>query len=219
MPYNRRYRGRRRKYQRKRGWMRKTGSALDTAAKALTVAYGVKRLLNVEKKFADTFISAASPSSTATIGSLFTIAQGDTVNTRDGYSLKPVSLTIDCTVYPHASAAASSTFRLMIGQMRSDANPVTITWFTGSMPNQLKNLDTAAYANILVDKLVQLDSTKPSRFYITLTDKQLRRMQYDDTDTTGTNYRNGQLFYYFQSNQATNTPTMNACFRLRYVDN
>lgn len=210
-----------RKYRRRPRKGYNINSALSTAAKALTVAYGVKRLLNVEKKFADLFISAASPGTTATIGSMFTIAQGDTVNTRDGYSLKPIRLDIEYTFACNATTTPRGAYaRLIIGQMRNDSDPTALTWLTGAMPNQLKNLDVAADARILVNRLVPIDVYRPKHGYITLTDKQLKRIQYDDSDTAGTSYRNGQLFYYFQSNMASGSePQFNLAARLRYVDN
>lgn len=213
----------------KKGWRRyakmryvkNTGTALSVANQALTVAQNVQKLLNVEKKLADLFISAASPGTTATIGTMFTIAQGDTAYTRDGYSLKPISLDIEYTLACNATTAPRGAYcRLMIGQMKNDSDPTAITWFTGAMPNQLKNLDIVPEAKILVNRLIPIDVYDGKHGYIRLSDKQLRRIQYDDTDTTGTNYRNGQLFYYFQSNMAAGSePQLNLCARLRYVDN
>ena len=87
------------------------GSALSTASKALTVAYGIKKLLNVERKYHDDSVDGGSANSTMVINTLTTIPQGDTANTRDGYSLKLQNLAWRLFIKQHASATTPTQVR------------------------------------------------------------------------------------------------------------
>lgn len=210
----------RRRQKRKTNYLRHTNTALSTAAKALTVAYGVKKLLNVERKF-DDLSASGSAGTTEVVSSMFTIPQGDTAITRDGYSLKPVSLQVMAMFRANSSAATGSQFlHFFIGQMKNDTSPSSVTWYnSGPSGLELKNLDASAYANIIYSVRIPLNSEKPTKIEKFFSQKQLRRIQYDDTDTAGTSYRNGQLFWGIASNDNTNAPTYNIAARLRYVDN
>ena len=79
MPYKRRRYSRRRPYAR-------AHSALSAASKALTVAYGVKKLINVERK-AHTLNITTSPATAGSVIGLSQIAQGDTFGERNGNSI------------------------------------------------------------------------------------------------------------------------------------
>lgn len=91
MPYRRSSRPRRRYPKKSRG--SKWGGYLSTASKALAVAYGVKKLINVERKYV---VTSASTTFTTTpeIIPLSLIAQGDGETARDGNKVKAQGLSV-----------------------------------------------------------------------------------------------------------------------------
>ncbi len=100
----------------KRSYAKKRGSrpsyrscgkmVLSDASKALAIAKGVRRLINVEYKFLDT-VTAVSLSTTPLIIQLSNIVQGDTTITRDGSQLKVLSIQLSYLLAGLAADAIS----------------------------------------------------------------------------------------------------------------
>jgi len=87
--YNRRPKGR--PYGR---YVKHAGTALDYSIKALTIARGIKKMINVEYKFHDVQLTSVALPQTPLITQLTNIAQGDTDQTRDGAQVKLTRLSI-----------------------------------------------------------------------------------------------------------------------------
>lgn len=158
MPYGQKrvYR-RRRRYNRKRP-VKAQNSYLSTAAKALAVAYGVKKLVNAEKFHFDASANATILT-TAQITPLQLIAEGDDISNRQGRSIKLTGLLMKLVLASAVAATQTSIVRCML---------VIDRWSTGVVP---------AIGDILVSTTVtsfrQVDSVNARRFKV-LMDRNVR---------------------------------------------
>ncbi len=90
----------------------RASSALSLASKALYVAKQTKSLINVERKFID-IAETVSPSTAGNIRSLIEVATGTTNTTREGNSIKLVSLLFRYYMGINQSAT-NTTLRVML---------------------------------------------------------------------------------------------------------
>ena len=102
MPYRRQYR-RRRSYAPRR--QSRSSRYLDTASKALAVAYSVKKLLNVEFRHHEAEVTI-NPSTSGLVSNLSLVAQGDASTQREGNSFRAKSLTLRGTDTANSSATS-----------------------------------------------------------------------------------------------------------------
>lgn len=107
--YRRRYR-RPRRYRRR---IRKSGGVLSTASKALSIAMSVKKMLNVEHKFVDTYSNNAVTIAGA-VTPISLIAQGDTENQRSGDKVKANHLSVKALFAPANGQTFPQTVRFLI---------------------------------------------------------------------------------------------------------
>lgn len=209
-PYRRR---RRRRYNR-------GGGILSKASKALSVAYAVKRLVNVEYKHADISPQTSTPSSTPiTPGMLNGIAQGDGVSARDGNSIKMTSLYL--RYYASINASATNTqLRFVIvkdNQQVSDTSPSWSDVFTSTSTVSHLNVNTLGRFSILRDVVLDLnDVSNPNcsgEIYLKLND----HCRYNGTASTDMQ-KNG-IYIMMVSSESTNTPSLLWTSRVNYIDN
>ncbi len=223
MPYKKSYKRRsRRRYGR-------AHSALDIASKSLAVAYGVKRLMNVEQKFLDTQGTGTEvPNAAGVIVQLTNVAQGDTDQTRDGAQIKLMSFSFKANVSVDASGSASGTlvsvFLIEDKQTNSaiytTANLLVDATAGDSLVSPL-NLDNKfrfrvikrwkSYVNLTGKSSFQIDYYK--RFGNNM------KIRYDGNAGDITDLASKSLSLLFISSEATNTPQVTFHARLRYVDN
>ena len=212
-----------RKFQRKRRY--NVGSALSTASKALTVAYGIKKLLNVERKYHDGAVDGGSANSTMVINTLTTIPQGDTANTRDGYSLKLQNLAWRLFIKQNASATTPTQVRVMIVQGLDDtaASQAFLLESTGSAPLDMRNIYYTNELKVLYDKVLNVgpNGSASAGVYRNGFIKRFpsEHLTFDQADTAGTSIRKGALFMCIIGDNATNAPSYDFTYRIRYVDN
>lgn len=221
------YRRRRRGYRRRRGGRRPSSAqgwsasgAMGMASRALSIAMGVKALLNVEKKYFDTTMTG-TVDNTGTIQSVDLIPSQegavDQGQSRDGDQVRTKAAYWTGNVTKHASAT-TTLFRMLLvldKQPRGDAPGVT---------DVLESVSTVALRNmvyrnrfvVLHDRTLTLDADNPQRVFKIFKRMSLKQ-QYagDSTDQP----INASLFVIFFSNEATNTPTLQSQFRIRFIDN
>ena len=225
MPYYRRnYRRRnyRRPSYRRRNYHKKSSSSyLSTASKALAVAYGVKNLLNVEKKFVD-FTVTGNPSDSSPITTLVNgCAQDDTDQTRDGGQVKWVYLNYRWQADINASAS-STTLRCLVVKKKdtagADADISEILDATGADVAAMYNRNTIFNYQVLYDRRFVLNTDKPSMIGH-FKKKVGFRTRFSGTLATVSSIQKNGLFVIWVSNQPTNTPTISGVFRCNFVDN
>ncbi len=84
------------------------------AKRALNIASGIKRLINIEIKNHDVQQNAVLLTNVPAIIQLTNIALGDTTNTRDGSQCKMIGIEMNFVLAINASAATSTTVRCLL---------------------------------------------------------------------------------------------------------
>ena len=189
------------------------------ASKALGIAMGLKKLINVERKFHDVDI-ADTPTSSGTVLNLSNIAQGDDSDDRTGNSIKAVSLTGRWSAEMHASATFT-TFRMIIfrdnEQNGSDPTPANVLEQVSTRGNL--NKDSYGRFTVLRDWYIGLHAdardAHVAKFYKELN----HHIYYSGTTATDASNRKGALYVLMLSSEATNVPSIAGRIRLRYIDN
>jgi hypothetical protein len=179
--------------------------------------------LNVEVKYHGTSLSNQSvPAATGANGfyKLTDIAQGDTATTRDGNSIKTVSLHI--RFHFHINAAATSTpvsIRVLIFRVKQvegltlDANDIL---FDPTDYQSFRQLNSAKNYNIYTDTTFILTENRPS---VKREFNYQTRGHVKYHGTVADSVAEGGLYMLFFDNTSANHPTYDLCTRLRYVDN
>lgn len=205
------------------GYKRCGKMVYSDAKKALAIARGVKRLLNVEVKNFDVQSTSANLNQTPSIIQLSNIPQGGTTITRDGAQCKMVGLNIHYTII--ASATSPRTVcRIMfvldrqtnqaiytIGDLLEDstANDNIVSPF---------NLDNKHRFQVLYDRIHMLSVSVP-----TVTVKKYIRkdllLRYDNSTPSIADLTQNSLSMVRFANEATNLPEITMFIRLRFVDN
>lgn len=220
MPYRRKYRKRTFRRRKPLPWYRKRYSVGQIASKALTTAKYVKSLINVEKKMCNTVANTAG-STTPFITSLHDIAQGDTINDRSGNSVKAVSLSCKMTLLNNGTATSGSLFRFVIvkdTQQIGDASPGWTDVFESAAVNSFLNSATLGRFSILYDRVFALNNdSNTERMCVQKYFKMQHHIRYNGTAST--DIQKGGLYVMYLSTEPTSTVSVDANFRLRYVDN
>lgn len=183
---------------------------------------GLRRVINVEKKKFDAVYSVTNIPITGTVNPLHAVAQGDTDQTRDGNSIKPLSLLLRYQSYNNATAGTTAIRVLIFRDLQQvgDTNPSTTDILDDSvaaLPDAPLNNNTVGRFKILRDFKIILDTAKSNRkdgkVYIPL----YGHIRYNGA--AATDIQKGGLYILMVSDQATNYPTMGYNYRLTYVDN
>ncbi len=213
MPHKRTYRHRRTVRWKKRG------NTAYKAAQALKMAYELKQLVNAEAKIFDT-TTALTVTDAGAIVELANIPQGDTNVTRSGRSVKLKSIRLNWRLTAHASST-NTAFRVIIFRGKAENNRVfAVTQFLEAATVQSQiNQNIKFQKKVLLDKFINIaNDYNPQHLY----NKTLPlnfHMNWDATDTDGTNVEDGGLYMLVLATEATNDPTFNIDFRLRFYDN
>lgn len=217
--YRRRFR--RRRFRRRRYYKK---SKQGLASKALSMAWKVKRLLNVEYKFHDVQTTGTAISTTPTITQLSNIANGDTAETRDGNSIKWTRFTSHGTLSINGSATRSYVRMLLVLDTQTNgaiysAGDILKDITADDAIVSLYNLDNRQRFKILYDKVVKLAANTISVRTFKINKKFSLRQIFNADAAAITSIPTYSLSLYFVSNEATNTPTLTMYNRLRYLDN
>ncbi len=214
------------RYRKKKTYRKKSsgkyGGYLDTASKALMVAYSVKKLLNVEKKKLDiTFDTQITQG--GVVKNLVTIAQGDKINERSGNSIRIQGLSAKYTL----DSGLPAVVRCMVikdNQQIQDADIGVTSLLSniqdanGSIINNMLNTDTVGRYSVLMDKYhvlsVGAGLTRQSAFNLPANN----HVRYNGVGTNDIQ-KNG-LYMVVLSNQAADkTPGLRCVLRTNYTDN
>ena len=219
MPYRRQYR--RRSYRPRR--QSRSSRYLDTASKALAVAYSVKKLLNVEFRHHEAEVTI-NPSTSGLVSNLSLVAQGDASTQREGNSFRAKSLTLRGTDTANSSATSPTVVRHIIFQdlqQQGTAPTPSNVLKALNVNSNLNIVDFPKRFKVLRDWTTDLSTVSAGRgnqsykYHIKLDSV----LKYDGPGGTAAEQRYGQLYHLTLSNQSTNTPTCSLYHRLRFVDN
>ncbi len=218
MPYNNR-----KKYTRP-GYRACGKMVLSDARKALVIARGVKRLLNVEVKNFDVQLDGLTVTDGFAITQLSNIPQGDTTNERDGAQVKMVGFEMSYFITRNVSADASIIrILLVIDKQTNQAIFVPGDMFEDStvLDNLVspRNLDNKHRFTVLYDRVHHLSNGGPTSLSVKKYFKKDLLLRYDGSTPSIADLTQNSLAFMRAANQVTNDPIIRAFFRLRFVDN
>lgn len=180
-----------------------------------------QRTGNVERKYSD--VNATTTySSTPTLTLLNGLSLGTTSETRNGQSIKMVSMQLRMTGSINASATTTQVrFIIFRDRQANAAAPTAANLLENSTGiNSPLNLDYGKRFKVYIDKefMMSLNGTAALRY-----EKYMKVIFHVDYNTgnTGTiaDITTNSLYILIMSDQATNTPTIAWYFRMRYIDN
>lgn len=226
-PYRRRYTTRRRRPVRRRP---ATSSALSRgmsyaryAVLAYKMAQRLRRLVNVEvKKFDQTIAVGTNVTSGGTVYSCCDMAQGDTDQTRDGNSIKPLGCKFQLRLANNATAVNTAVRVMVIRDLQqvADTAPtvsdVLDTSIVGAYAAPLNNATVGRY-KVLSDKLYSLNTVAKPQMDLMWYQKLNGHIRYNGSAASDIQ-KNG-LYMLIVSDQATNYPTFGFNTRLHFTDN
>lgn len=231
--YNPRYKRYKKRYKRRSSayhsktrssrYLGYAGSAVSTASKALAVAYGIKRLLNVEFKFHDVQLTLTPVTIAPIITQLTNIAQGDTDQTRDGAQVKLTRLNIKLYIQNN-SGSNSTAMRIMIVHDKqtnqaiyADTDLLSDVTANDGIVSSL-NLDNKYRFEILYNKVVTMQNVGNSTHYLNIKKELDLRLRFDASTPSIADLTSSSLSIVFISSTTAN-PIVTMFARLRYVDN
>lgn len=215
MPYKKTVR--RKRYGKKKAWYSKKYSALQIAKQAWKAAKYVKSLVNVEYKYFDVLNTSLSPSTTGAIYPLTQIADGDTYNTRDGNSIKAVSIFQRMSYQLNSSSDATFLRYILFMDNENQGSTPALTDVLESLGylSPLNHVNGTRFT-VIRDKVLVLDKTfnaKQMKVFV----KCNNHIKWSGTNAT--DMKEGHIFMLLLSDEATNFPIVNVLSRLRFIDN
>ncbi len=216
MPYKQR-----RKPRRQRAPQGGKGSYLDTASRALAVAYAVKKLINVEYFQLQTTIQA-DPNTSGNTQNLTAIAQGDIFNDRQGNKIRLKYLRLSGIVTLNASASDTQVRMVIVRDNNgSTTNPTisslytSLTVFHQNQP-KLGDPQTNSRFSILWDKMVIVNTDTPTKqfSYSMVLDHHVYF-----TGAATTDEGKGHLYLMIASSEVTNDPVVKGAVQVKWLDN
>ncbi len=225
MPYNNRYRKKRyRKRPSSGGYLRTAGNVMQVAQTALTTAYAVKRLINVEFKNKFSQITATAIPTTAIRTTLFSLAQGDTNITRDGNQVRWKSIYLKYFLTQNVSASNTQVRVILVYDGKSTGTQPTLSQILqdSTVSDNLispVNFNLTKRFVFLYDRMHTLStggpSTESGKFYKKIDMK----CQYNGSAGTIADLDDKNIELVFIGSEATNTPIVTSMVQLRFIDN
>lgn len=217
-------------FYRKKKFIKGAKNAISIATSALRTASLVKSLINVEYKYVDNYnATAVIPGTYGTVGDVILqtgITQGDSVNQRNGNSVKLKSVyirglfSLDTTVLPHTD------IRLMVikdleGVYSSGTaiSPSDILQIPNYFLSPI-NINNGKRFKVLYDRTISLDASNPSRMFKIFM-KSNQHLRFTGPTNTATDEGHYYLCAFVDSSTtaATTALTWNYNTRIRYLDN
>lgn len=218
MPYKKRYyRRRKKKYYRKNIFWHRLGNKSKRWASYLG---GLKALkyLNVEKKYNDVTVSS-NPSSSGALSTLAGVGQGDTASDREGISVKWTSIHMQCSLIMHNSATHTIVRMMILIDKQPNGSLASITDVLESADiNSFNNKNNAYRFKTLMNRKYTLNSEYPEKS-AKFNRKLSLHTRYTGSASSVSAINSNNIIFLIVSDEATNTPSVNLEFRLRFVDN
>lgn len=219
MPYRKSYS---KKYKRP-GYKACGRMVYGDAKKALIVAKGVRRLLNVEIKNHDIQQNLVSITAVPLIVQLSNIDRGDTTNTRDGAQCKMIGLDINYFLLTNATLPRTTVRIMYVLDKQTNQAIYVNTDLLEDVTIQdnivsSRNLNNKHRFQVLYDRHHMLSLANPTvvvRKYI----KKDVLLRYDNTGNGIADLTQNSISQIIMCNETANTPFITSFTRLRFVDN
>ncbi len=194
------------------------------AAKALSIARGLKRLLNVEVKNFDVQQSAVAIADAPAIIQLSNIPQGDSTNQRDGSQCKMVSLELNFTLNQSASAVITHVRIMVVLDKQTNQaiygaadllEDVTIRDIIISP----RNLDNKNRFQVLYDHVFSFSNSGRLGAVTKMHINKDIIFRYDASTPSIADLTQNSLSLLQVATEVTNDPSISMFSRLRFIDN
>ncbi len=201
------------------------GSAVSTASKALAVAYGIKKLLNVEFKFHDVQETSTVITETPLIIQLTNVPQGDTDQTRDGAQIKLTRITIKYVLESNATSERNIVRCILVLDKQTNQAIYTIEDILSDVSNRDilvsgLNLDNKFRFSILYNKVHAISLNSPSAFFYREFTKELdMKIRFDNSTPSIADLTSYSLSWIIVGLAQANGAALTFFSRIRYVDN
>jgi len=222
MPIHRGYKRRGRYNKRSRrpiNYMATAQKGLFLAGKALSVAQGVKAIVNSEKHTYSRTISSSTIGNTGTMTEITNVPQGDDFCDRTGRSILAKSVELNGWVFKNSSATTTVLRVIIFKDLNADgSNPTATDLLTADNTYSLRNPAPHQMKRfkIMLDKNYFLDDAKSKMAKVHFFRELNHHIKYASTSADS---NEGSLWVYLVSNESTNLPTLNLESRLRFYDN
>ncbi len=206
------------------GYRRCGEMVYSDAKRALLMAKSIKSLMNVEFKNHDVKLTASALAVAPIISQLTNIAIGDTTNTRDGSSIKLVSILFKYLINMNASATQTKVRVVLIHDRQTNEAVYSAADFledvtAGDSIVAARNLDNGHRFQVLYDKVHTYSISGRQNSYHQFYKKLNLKLRYDNAAAAITSLTQSSLSLLTTTNEATNVPNITSIVRLRYVDN
>lgn len=194
------------------------------ARKALLVARGVRRLLNVEIKNHDVQQVGVALSNTMVITQLSNIAQGGTTNTRDGAQCKMLGIDFNYLLTISANASRPAVRIMLVLDKQTNQAIYTIADLiedVSASDNIVspRNLDNKHRFTILYDRTHVLGLQGNTNIVVRKYIKKDILLRYDASTPSIADLTQNSLSLVQVTNDAAEPPTITSFMRIRFVDN
>ncbi len=198
--------------------------ALGDAAKALAIARGIKKLINVEVKNFDVQQGGVSLTQTPVIVQLSNIAQGDGTNQRDGAQCKMVGIDLNFVLTQNASATQTFVRVMLILDKQTNQAiylPADLLEDVTGGDNIVtpRNLDNLKRFTILYDRSFEFSGDGNRSAIVKKYIKKEVLLRYDGSTPSIADLTQSSISFIQMASEATNTPTITHFSRLRFIDN
>ncbi len=201
------------------------GDAYDLARRTWSGLNEIRKLINIEEKYLDTAVNQ-TPDQNGALTCVTQLAQGTTMNTRVGNSIKVQNLEILGRIAVGSSVTTYSVVRVVIlrdmeGQGTAPVgSDVFETLGTSAAPRQPLDWLNRKRFGILYDSLIALtptsggSSVKPFAFKMALD----KHVLYRGTTAAAASDGEGSIYVCTVSDEPTNTPSVGLTCRITYTD-
>ncbi len=201
------------------------GDAYDLARRTWSGLNEIRKLINIEEKYSDTSINQ-TPDQNGAVTCITQLAQGTTMSTRVGNSIKVQNLEILGRIAVGSSVTTFSVVRIIVfrdmeGQGTAPVmSDVLESIGTSAAPRQPLDWLNRKRFGILYDSLVVLtptsggSSVKPFAFKIALE----KHVLYRGTTAAAASDGEGSIYVGTVSDETTNTPAVGLTSRIVYTD-
>ncbi len=201
------------------------GDAYDLAKRTWRGLNEIRKFINIEEKFSDTSVNL-NPDQSGSLTCVTQLAQGTTMNTRVGNSIKVQRLEILGRVAANSSITTFSVVRVMVvrdmeGQGSAPAvSDILETVGTSAAPRSPHDWLNRKRFAIVHDELIVLSANSGGNMAQTFTFKQNleRHVLYRGTSAAAASDGEGSIYVVAVSDEATNTPSVGLVARIIYTD-
>lgn len=195
---------------------------LGTAAKALSVALAVKKLVNVEYKSLNT-APPTDPNTTPVLTNLTAIVQGDDFNNRNGRKIRAKYINYRGFVTQHPTATNTGLRMMIIRDNNGNTTQPVITdlFASASLFNNNKTKTGDPQSNsrfsILYDKYIAFSDSGMTSTHFNWSMNLDHHIYFQGTSATDEG--KGHLYLITASTEATNDPVLEANVMFKWIDN